>query len=311
MALLRQPATIAGHRIGTGERQRTVPDRVREDLAVSTHLLKATARALCVIALLAMPTLLLPPQPGGATVIALVAIFAAVFTLVEYSVAQPSFIEFRSAPPFNRLRFVALFLTVLTLAMIQRGGHTPSAMTQLLQAMGDRLGSSLDLPFSPVRLIQLMMAPGTPEAVLQNLRTAAGLAYVMSLLSTIGFILLLRAHRWPRRTQSFNVWINLPMFDPTAGGDVVARLNRDSQINLILGFLLPFVIPAVGKLVALFGVPIRLDDPQTLIWMVAAWAFLPASLLMRGIALSRVAQMIHAQRKKAYREAAAEGLLPV
>ena len=278
---------------------------------MSTHLLKATARAVCVIALLATPTLFLPAQPGGATVVALVAIFAAIFTLVEYSVASPSFIEFRSAPPFNRLRFAALFLTVLTLALIQRGGTAPSAMTQLLQAIGYRVGASLDVPFSPVRLIQLMMAPGTSETVMQNLRTAAGLAYVMSLLSTIVFILLLRAQRWPRRTQSFNVWINLPMFDPTAGGDVVARLNRDSQINLILGFLLPFVIPAIGKLVTLFGVPIRLDDPQTLIWMVAAWAFLPASLLMRGIALSRVAQMIHAQRKKAYREAAAEGLLPV
>ena len=311
MALMRQPATIAGHRIGTGERHRTVPDRVKEDLAVSTHLLKATARAVCVIALIATPTLFLPEQPGGATVVALVAIFAAIFTLVEYSVASPSFIEFRSAPPFNRLRFAALFLTVLTLSLIQRGGYAPSAMTQLLQAIGERVGNSLDLPFSPVRLIQLMMAPGTSETVMQSLRTAAGLAYVMSLLSTIAFIVLLRVNRWPRRKQSFNVWINLPMFDPTAGGDVVARLNRDSQINLILGFLLPFVIPAIGKLVALFGVPIRLDDPQTLIWMVAAWAFLPASLLMRGIALSRVAQMIHMQRKQAYRAAVADGMLPV
>ena len=57
--------------------------------------------------------------------------------------------------------------------------------------------------------------------------------------------------------------------------------------------------------------PITVDDPQTLIWMVSAWAFLPASLLMRGIALSRVAQLIHRQRKREYARAAAEGLLPV
>jgi hypothetical protein len=91
----------------------------------------------------------------------------------------------------------------------------------------------------------------------------------------------------------------------------VKRLNRDSQINLILGFLLPFVFPALGKAVSLLFTPIVVNDPQTLIWMVAAWAFLPASLLMRGIALSRVAQMIHVQRKREYARAAAEGLLPV
>jgi hypothetical protein len=47
------------------------------------------------------------------------------------------------------------------------------------------------------------------------------------------------------------------------------------------------------KSIALLAGPIILDDPQTLIWAVSAWAFLPASLLMRGVALSRVAQMIY------------------
>ena len=122
---------------------------------------------------------------------------------------------------------------------------------------------------------------------------------------------MLRMKRWPKRNGTFNVWINLPTFDPTVGGDVVVRLNRDSQINLILGFLLPFVIPAVIKLISIFVSPVSLNDPQTLIWVITAWAFLPASLLMRGVALSRVAQMIHRQRKEAYAKAVAEGMLPV
>jgi hypothetical protein len=89
----------------------------------------------------------------------------------------------------------------------------------------------------------------------------------------------------------------MPTFDPTAGGDVVQRLSRDSQINLILGFLLPFLIPAAVKLASDVFDPISLSDPHTLIWTVTAWAFLPASLVMRGLALARVAQMIDAQRK--------------
>lgn len=38
---------------------------------------------------------------------------------------------------------------------------------------------------------------------------------------------------------------------------------------------------------------------------------LASKFLMRGVALSRVAQMIYVQRKRAYAKAAADGLLPV
>jgi len=281
-------------------------------MAVHSTLPAAGMRALCVVALISLPSILLPMQSqDGLQIVALVAIFAAIFTFVEYSVASPSFIEFRSAPPFNRLRFIALFTTVLVLSLIMRGFEAPSTLTRLMQLMGERIGGSLDFPFSPVRLMVLMIPEGTESRVLYLISITAGLAYLVSLLSIATFGVLLRFHHWPRRSGSFNVWVNLPMFDPTTGGDVVKRLNRDSQINLILGFLLPFVFPALGKAVSLLFTPIVVNDPQTLIWMVAAWAFLPASLLMRGIALSRVAQMIHVQRKREYARVAAEGLLPV
>ena len=281
-------------------------------MTISSTLPGAVFRAVCVVALVALPSVLLPVQSkDGAQIVALVTIFAAIFTLVEYSVASPSFIEFRSAPPFNRLRFIALFATVLALSLIMRGNEAPSTVTQVLQLTGERIGGSLDFAFSPVRLIVLMMPADTSPYTLHMIRISAGLAYLVSLLSIAIFGLLLRFHHWPRRSGAFNVWVNMPMFDPMGGGDVVKRLHRDSQSNLILGFLLPFVFPAIGKVVSVLMVPITVDDPQTLIWMVSAWAFLPASLLMRGIALSRVAQLIHQQRKREYARAAAEGLLPV
>jgi hypothetical protein len=209
------------------------------------------------------------------------------------------------------LRFGALFLTVLALSVVFRDPEQASTLTRLFQLVGNRIGASIDFPYSPVRLMILAMPDGMTTLELSRLRTAAGLSYLISLCSLAAFVMLLRWRGWPHRAGVFNVWINLPTFDPTVGGDVVARLNRDSQINLILGFLLPFVVPAVLKLTALFIDPFTLSEPQTLIWTVAAWAFLPASLLMRGIALNRVAQMIHVQRKRAYEQAAAAGLLPI
>ncbi len=39
----------------------------------------------------------------------------------------------------------------------------------------------------------------------------------------------------------------------------------------------------------LIGPTINLENPQTLIWTISAWAFLPASMIMRGIAMGRIA----------------------
>lgn len=269
-------------------------------------------RAILVVLLIATPSIILPTGGvDGPQIVALVSIFAALFTFVEYSSTAPSIIEFRDAPPFNRLRFSVLWVTVITLSLVLRGVTEIGTFSRLVHLLGERVAASTDFPFSPVRLIVLMMPSETSPSMLQNIQIAAGISYLLSLISIALFIILLRMRRWPRRTGPFNVWVNLPTFDPTAGGDVVARLNRDSGINLILGFLLPFLIPAVIKLISLFVMPVTLEDPQTMIWMIAAWAFLPASMLMRGVALSRVAQMIYKQRKAAYAKAAAEGLLPI
>ncbi|WP_245541114.1 hypothetical protein [Yoonia vestfoldensis] len=256
-----------------------------------------------------MPSALLLGSGTDATqVVVLVAIFAALFTIVEYSAASPSLVEFRDAPPFNRMRFSALFATVLCLSMIFRGYDNPSEMTAMFEASGVAIGRVIDFPYSPVRLMVLMMPEGTDPALLDRMRHAAGLSYLIALFSIVWFILLLRLQRWPRRGGAFNVWVNLPTFDPTAGGDVVTRLQRDGRVNIILGFLLPFLVPAAFKLLSVFGTPINLENPHTLIWTVTAWAFLPASILMRGVALTRVADMIQMQRDKVRDRAASAAL---
>lgn len=262
------------------------------------------------VLLVATPTAMLAGHgPDHALAVVIVAIFAAVFTLSEYAAESPSLVEFRAAPPFNRLRFFALLLTVFTLSVVALPPQEVSTVTRAIQVLGERIGTSMDIPYSPVRNILLMMPEGTDAQTVSDLRTFAGLSYLISLSSLAIFVILLRMRRWPKRRGTFNVWVNMPTFDPTSGGDVVQRLNRDSTFNLILGFLLPFLIPAVIKFAGLIIGPIELTDPQTMIWMVTAWAFLPASLLMRGVALSRVAQLIHKERKRAYRRAVDAGLL--
>jgi hypothetical protein len=267
---------------------------------VISRLAYAVLRAVLVVILVALPSLLIPGvSPDTAQIVALVALFGAILTVVEYTADYPGLIEFRDAPPFNRIRFASIFAIVLILSIILRGEFSQSSLSTFMQAVGALIGYVIDFPYSPVRLVVLMLPADTDAAQIERVRTAAGMGYLLSLVTLGVFLIVLRLQNWPLGNGSFNVWINLPTFDPTAGGDVVERLERDARFNIALGFLLPFLMPAAVKAAGTAFGAISLENPQTLIWTVTAWAFLPTSLFMRGIAMSRVASMIDEKRRKA------------
>ena len=293
----------ARHKLGgiVGIRPRQSTGAVRDEgkRAVVSRLTGAIVRAILVMVLVATPSILLPGAASdGKEMVALVALFAGFLTFIEYNAAYPGLIEFRDAPPFNRVRFLMLFVTIFLLTIIARGESHPTTLTVFVRAVGSLIGTAMDFPFSPVRLATLMINDGTPDGDTSFVRIATGLSYLTSLMSLSIFVVLLKFYNWPSRSGAFNVWVNLPTFDPTAGGDVVDRLDRDARINIALGFLLPFLIPAVVKAGSNGFEPVTFTSPQTLIWTVAAWAFLPASLFMRGIAMGRIADMIREKRRQ-------------
>ncbi|GGG72200.1 membrane protein [Salipiger pallidus] len=268
------------------------------------RLIKAGVRAVLMAFLIAMPALFLSEHSADqAQMVALLALIAAMLTFVEYVGDYPSIIEFRDAPPFNRMRFIALFLTVLMLTLISRGETHPGMVAAALEGIGRFVGDALDFPYSPVRLMCLLATGDMTPREIELIRSHAGLSYLASLLTMGVFLLVVRVLNWPIRTGAFNFWVNLPLFDPTAGGDILYRLKRDAHVNVALGFLLPFLIPAVMKMASAMIDPLSLTDPQTLIWTMSAWAFLPASLIMRGVALLRIADLIEEKRRRAYAQA--------
>ncbi|MEQ9693112.1 hypothetical protein [Shimia sp. SDUM112013] len=268
--------------------------------------LGAVARALLVALLIATPALAMPNVGYDVIhIVVLFSIFAGLLVFIEYFSTYPSIIEFRYAPPFNRLRFIAIFLTVFTLSTIARGQYEPNAFTSFLTALGGVISGWLDFPYSPVRLMVIMLPENATPQLENAVRTAAGMSYLISLMTLALFYFFVRILGWPARNGAFNVWVNLPLFDPTAGGDVLARLRRDGRLNIALGFLMPFFIPAIIQMMSDLVDPIYLDDPMTLIWTISAWAFIPASLIMRGMAMARVAEMIDENRRRAYAAAQA------
>ncbi len=251
--------------------------------------------------LVATPALLIPfTHPATAQIVLVLALLAAVFTAMEYHSRYPGLLEFRFAPPYNRLRFFTLAGILIALSIMLRGQVVPSAVSGGVNGAATRLADIFDFPLSPVRLVVVLL-PGEADAGLAGLlRRASALAYALSISMVLVFAVFVRFLGWPTRSGPFNVWINLPLFDPTGGGDVLYRLRRDAVLNLVLGLLLPFAIPAIVRFAAAVIGPVSLADPQTLIWTVSAWAFLPASLLMRGIAMQRIAAMIEDKRRRSY-----------
>lgn len=268
------------------------------------HLTGAFLRALLIALAIATPSLLLPDVGADAAqVTVLVALVAGAFTFAEYYSQYPSILEFRFAPPVNRLRYFTMFAMVLLLTVYFSGASLETPIASLLMKLAELMARAVDFPFSPVRLVLLALPADTAESTVAMVRAAAGIAYVVGVLGVLSFGILVRIYGWPVRYGAFNVWINLPLFDPTGGGDVLTRLKRESVVNVVLGFLLPFLLPAFVKLAgALLDLSV-VADPHTLIWVMTAWAFLPANLIIRGIALHRVADIIEEKRRRTYAEA--------
>ncbi|WP_397541863.1 hypothetical protein [Roseovarius salis] len=266
-----------------------------------SRILSALLRAYLVAVVVALPALFLPDiAPDTAQIVLIVALLAALLTFMEYFGRYPSIVEFRFAPPFNRLRFAAIALTVVSLSLIMRGKTDPVALTALLTQLGEGVGRALDFPYSPVRLAVLMLPADAGAQQVADMRLTAGVCYGVSMAMIVFFIILVRSFNWPVRRGTFNVWVNLPLFDPTSGGDVVERLRREAGVNVLLGFSLPFIVPVMVKMLSPGTNPGPAIEAHTLIWMMTAWALLPANVLMRGIALYRVAALITAKRRRVY-----------
>ncbi|MGV6848448.1 MAG: hypothetical protein ACWA5A_08725 [Marinibacterium sp.] len=266
---------------------------------MKTRVWGAALRAVLVAVLIATPSLLLPSKATNTDeILVALAIIAAILTFLEYASHYPSLVEFRDAPPVNRLRFGSLFCTVFMLTVVFNHAVAPTSLSAVVDRMGELVGSVLDFPYSPVRLVLLMLPADERPIVVDMVRAAAGLSYLLSLITIALFINVVRFGGWPVNNGVFNVWINLPLFDPTKGGDVVWRLQRDARINIVCGALLPFFIPAVIKASGYFIGPMNMANPNTLIWTISAWAFLPASMIIRGIAMLRIAELIENKRRR-------------
>jgi len=91
-----------------------------------TRLSGGLIRALLVIIIIAAPAFMLPAVSQAAQEISLiVGVIIGAFTMFEYSSSHPGLIDFRFAPPYNRIRFITFCVLVLTLIFLCRATVAP------------------------------------------------------------------------------------------------------------------------------------------------------------------------------------------
>ncbi len=223
-------------------------------------------------------------------------LICAAVVLVEYGSSHPGLVEFRFAPPFNRIRFAGLAVTVVALSLMCRATLEPDPFGATVLAVGDLVGRAMDLPASPVRIVTVLLSEGEGPEGARLVRAAAGVAYLVSLLTLAFFAIATRLLHWPLRDGGVNLWVNLPTFDWTEVATIEERLVRDARVNAVFGLTLPYFIPLMASLLSGFYALEAVRDYQTLVWMLALWAFFPASLLMRAMAMARIAALLRRKR---------------
>lgn len=262
-----------------------------------TQFVGASLRAFVMMVLVAMPALMLPGTGDTDYFAALACLAVGGLVMAEYTTTCPGLIEFRDAPPYNRIRALTALSVLFGLSVVgievQGGGST---LAVLLAALGHGVGGLLDFPFSPVRLM-LLSASDSAGEMRWVLQCMLGLAFVIGAFAVICAAFAMRVMGWPLGRGRLNLWTNLPFFDPIAGDDVAERLRKSAAINYSFAFLSPFIV-ALG--VEMSGDALALStaaDLQTMVWVVTVWVLAPVCLAMRAMALARIADMIEAQRR--------------
>lgn len=262
------------------------------------RLVGAVARAFLVVIVIAAPALLLPGTSQNARDISLiVGCLAGAFTMFEYGSTHPGLIDFRFAPPYNRGRFFTFTAIMLSLVFVCRATENADPFSRDFLDLVDRFVAVLDFPYSPIQLAETVYGPVGGEAFSQLIRRATTVALTVSVAGLVFFGLILWVFRWPTGRERFNLWINLPTFEPSSGRDVERRLIWGGRINILVGLTLPFTIMVLSAQAGAFIDPAIFASYQTLVWGVALWAFLPATLVIRGAALIKVGWLVKKARR--------------
>ncbi|WP_112320998.1 hypothetical protein [Oceanibium sediminis] len=254
-------------------------------------------RALAVVLVIGTPALLLPNVSVASQEISLiVAGLAAAFTVFEYASTHPGLIDFRFAPPYNRVRFISFALLILALTFLARGFSGSDDFSLNMLMWGERALELARFPLSPVVALSVALPDNMLPLNRALVEQSAALSFWLAVVLMILFGGLLWLMRWPVARRDFNLWLNLPTFAPGYARDVERRLLRDGVANILVGAVILYLSPTVAMQLSGIAQPSDTPNYELILWSTALWGFVPGSLAIRGIAILKIARLVRAAR---------------
>ncbi|MFO7854623.1 MAG: hypothetical protein R6V44_05295 [Paracoccaceae bacterium] len=203
--------------------------------------------------------------------------------LFEYGARTPALVDFRFAPPFNRLRF-ATFL--LTLAAATAAASWPAA-----GRLGLTLAEAMAGAASPVDLAAWAVTRDSAPRPDPALRAIGALTLVAALSGLAGAGAWIWFGEWPGDPERFNRWMNLPTFEPSDEGDAAPWLRRQGGLAALIGLALPVALTGLGAGASRLFAADLFAAPLAQVWAATIWAGLPACVLLRAVALLKLARI--------------------
>ena len=258
------------------------------------RLLGAIFRALLVVVVAAIPSLLLPSASQGAVEFALIiGGIIGIFTFFEYGSTTPGFVDFRFAPPYNRFRAFTIASQVLAITLVSRAVELGLSEAVILD-WARQAAQMLDFQYSPVAM--------AIDAILTDSRFSDTTAILLVYSITTSFVvgvgltlvlsLILWVFPWPKDRENFNLWANLPTFQPKDGSNIPRRLRRDAYFNIILGLALIYASPLLPTLGLDWLTVDLFENNQAMVWAATLWVFIASSLIARAIAMLKIARIL-------------------
>jgi hypothetical protein len=257
-------------------------------------------RALIVLFALISPAVLVPAVSSTAREIsAVIGAIAGLCVFFEYAARNPGLIDFRFAPPYNRARFSVFTAVLFMMIFFVRAQDGRDDFSGQILMASINIGMRFDFPLSPVQMFATTLGdPAVPELseMLEMLRGAAALSFVTAGTGTLFFGVLFWITPWPADREDFNLWVNLPTLETAFGVEVERRLFRVAAGMILAGIGAPYASIALTSLaVGRFDPPMLLD-PLPLVWAMTIWATAPMYLLLRGLAIAKIAWLIRRAR---------------
>ena len=250
----------------------------------------ALIRALILAVIIAAPSFILPDIPNVARELTMIiAAIIAAFALFEYASKTPGFVDFRFAPPYNRFRVGILAALAIGLSLLVRASISGNAD---ILALADWSITYTVTPNSPVEFALAKIATFETSSSPVLLTQVFSAAFIISVGLTAVMSLLLWVFKWPFGRTTFNLWVNLPTFAPAEVSRTGRRLRRDGWLNIILSFVLFYIIPFAFPLAQSRLGPDLFGDSHSLVWVATVWAFLPALMFIRGICLVKISRIL-------------------